>query len=293
MMADDRTSILSSNKMTESPLADRPLVLRPQSVFSRQDLADLWSYRGLLWILALRDVKVRYKQASLGVAWALIQPLSQVIIFTVLFHRLAGIHGDDSVPYPVFCMAGLTVWGLFASGLSQSSESLVNSSNLVTKVYFPRVIIPLATVVTAAVDTAIASVFLLVLMMVMHVPFHVSGLLAIPIALIAALCASSFGLWMSALNLQYRDVRHALPFVIQILVYLTPVFYPASLVPARYRGLLVFNPMVAVVDGFRAALFGAPIPFRRLGGALLISLAVGFLGFIRFRRLEQTFADRI
>jgi|HubBroStandDraft_5_1064220.scaffolds.fasta_scaffold41055_2 lipopolysaccharide transport system permease protein len=279
--------------MISAPLADRPLLLRPQTVFSRQELGDIWSYRGLLWILALRDVKVRYKQASLGIAWALIQPLSQMLIFTVLFHRLAGIRGDNSVPYPVFCMAGLAVWGLFASGLSHASESLVNSSNLVTKVYFPRVIIPLASVVTAMVDAAIAMVFLIVLMIVMRVPFHATGLLALPIALIAAICASSFGLWTAALNLQYRDVRHALPFLIQILVYLTPVFYSASLVPERYRGLLALNPMTAVVDGFRAALFGNPIPFQRLGLALLISLVVGLLGFVRFRRLEQTFADRI
>jgi lipopolysaccharide transport system permease protein len=279
--------------MTDTALTDRPLLLRPQAVFTRQDLAELWSCRELLWILAIRDVKVRYKQASLGIAWALIQPLTQTIIFTVLFHRLAGIRGDDAVPYPVFCLAGFTIWGLFANGLAQSSESLVGSANLVTKVYFPRVIIPLAAVVTAAVDTAIASIFLLILMVAMHVPLHLSGLWAIPIAMMAALCASGCGLWMSALNLQYRDVRHALPFVIQILVYVTPVFYSASLVPERYRRLLAFNPMAAIVDGFRAALFGTPIPFLRLGVSLLMSLTIGLLGFLRFRHLEQTFADRI
>jgi lipopolysaccharide transport system permease protein len=279
--------------MSITPLADRPLLLRPETALSRQDLMDVWSYRELLWILALRDVKVRYKQTSLGIAWALVQPLTQMLIFTILFHRLAGIRADGSAPYPVFCMAGLAVWGLFANGLSQASESLVSSSNLVTKVYFPRVIIPLATVITAAVDMVIASTFLLGLMLVMHVPFHLSGFLAIPIALLAALCASSVGLWMSALNLQFRDVRHALPFIIQILVYVTPVFYPASLVPARYRPLLIFNPMAAIVDGFRAALFGDAIPFRQLGAATVIILTVGLLGFIRFRRLEQSFADRI
>jgi lipopolysaccharide transport system permease protein len=279
--------------MSDIPLAESPLVLRPQAALSSQDVKDLWSYRDLLWILAVRDVKVRYKQTSLGVAWALIQPLTQMVIFTVLFNRLAGIHGDGTVPYPVFCMAGLTVWGLFASGLSHASESLVNSANLVTKVYFPRIIIPLATVVTAVVDAAIAFVFLIILMIAMHVGFHASAVFAIPIALLAAICASSLGLWTSALNLQFRDVRHALPFVIQLLVYLTPVFYSTSLVPARFRGLMLLNPMAAVVDGFRAALFGTPIPFGRLGLALLTSLVIGLLGFMRFRRLEQSFADRI
>jgi lipopolysaccharide transport system permease protein len=271
----------------------RALVLRPVAALSWQDFADAWDYRELLWILALRDVKVRYKQASLGIAWALLQPLTQMVIFTVLFNRFAGIHGDAAVPYPVFCLAGLTVWGLFANGLSLASESLVNSSNLVTKVYFPRVIVPLASIFTAAVDSTIAGALLLALMLAMHVPFHATALLALPIAGIAALCAAAFGLWTSALNLQFRDVRHALPFAIQILVYTTPVFYAASMVPEKYRPFLALNPMVAVVEGFRAALFGTEIPFAKLGTSVLVALVVGLLGFIRFRHLEQTFADRI
>jgi lipopolysaccharide transport system permease protein len=279
--------------MTSPAAQARVLVLRPARALSRQDVRDAWDYRGLLWILALRDVKVRYKQAALGIAWALLQPLTQMVIFTVLFNRFAGIRGDGGVPYPVFCMAGLTVWGLFANGLSLSSDSLINSANLVTKVYFPRVIVPLATIMTAAVDSGIAALFLLGLMVVMHVPLHASALLALPIAGIAALTAAAFGLWTSALNLQYRDVRHALPFFIQILVYATPVFYSPAMVPVRYRALLALNPMVAVVEGFRAALFGTPIPFGPLGFALGLALTVGLLGFIRFRHLEQTFADRI
>lgn len=271
----------------------RELVLRPVRALSWQDFVDAWDYRELLWILAMRDVKVRYKQASLGVAWALIQPLTQMVIFTVLFNRLAGIHGDGKVPYPVFCLAGLTVWGLFANGLSLASDSLVSSSNLVAKVYFPRVIVPLATIFTAAIDSAIAGLLLIVLMLALHVPFHATILLALPIAAIAALCAAALGLWTSALNLQFRDVRHALPFVIQILVYATPVFYSTSMVPTKYRPLLALNPMVAVVDGFRAALFGTAIPFAKLGISLLVAGIVGLAGFVRFRHLEQTFADRI
>jgi lipopolysaccharide transport system permease protein len=279
--------------MTTVDTYGRPLVIRPTTALSWQDFRDAWSYRELLWILALRDVRVRYKQASLGIAWALLQPLFQMVIFTVLFNRLAGIHSDIDVPYSVFCLAGVTVWGLFANGLSHASESLIGSANLVTKVYFPRVLIPLASILTAVVDCAIASVMLLGLMIVKHVPFHATLLLAPFIAAIGALCAAALGLWMSALNLQFRDVRHALPFFIQILVYTTPVFYPASLVPEKYRVFLALNPMAAVVDGFRAALFGAPLPFARLGIALLVAVVVGLLGFVRFRRLEQTFADQI
>jgi lipopolysaccharide transport system permease protein len=273
--------------------AGRTLVLRPTTALSWQDFIDLWSYRELLFILAIRDVKVRYKQASIGVLWAILQPLAQMAIFTVIFNRMAGLHGDGAVPYPVFCFAGLTVWGLFANGLSLSSESLLNSTNLVTKVYFPRAIMPLATIFTAAVDSMIAGVLLILLMIGMHVPLHFSMLLAPPIAAIAGLCAAALGLWTSAINLQFRDVRHALPFFIQLLVYTSPVFYSSSLVPARYRGLLVLNPMVAVLDGFRAALFHTQIPYAKLGVSLLTALVIGLLGFVRFRHLEQTFADRI
>jgi lipopolysaccharide transport system permease protein len=279
--------------MTTSAADARPLVLRARAVLSWQDIRDAWDYRELLLILALRDVRVRYKQASLGIAWALIQPLSQMVIFTVLFNRLAGIRADGGVPYSVFSFAGLTAWGLFANGLSQASESLIGSANLITKVYLPRVLIPLASILTAVVDSALAFALLLGLMFFKHVPFHATVLLAAPIAAIGALCAAALGLWTSALNLQFRDVRHALPFVIQLLVYATPVFYPASLVPEKYRVWLALNPMAAVVEGFRAALFGTPIPFARLGGAIAVALVVGVLGYVRFRRLEQTFADQI
>jgi lipopolysaccharide transport system permease protein len=279
--------------MTAVPPPTRELVLRPTAALSWQDFKGAWEYRELLWILALRDVKVRYKQAALGIVWALLQPLAQVVIFTVLFNRFAGIHGDSPVPYSVFCMAGLTVWGLFASGLSHASESLLNSTNLVTKVYFPRVIVPLATILTAVVDSLIAGALLLGLMVIKHVPLHATAILAVPIGAIGALFAAALGLWTSALNLQFRDVRHAMPFFIQILVYATPVFYPISMVPEAYRPLLALNPMAAVVTGFRAALFGTEIPFAQLGLALLIIIAVGLLGFVRFRSLERTFADRI
>jgi lipopolysaccharide transport system permease protein len=279
--------------MTSSSANGRVLVLRPRTALSRQDFRDVWDFRELLGILALRDIKVRYKQASLGVAWALIQPLTQTIIFTVLFNRFAGIHGDAAVPYSVFCMAGLAVWGLFANGLAQASESLLNSANLVSKVYFPRVVIPLAAILTAIVDSAIACGLLGALMIIKHVPFHATTVLALPIAAIAALCAAALGLWTSALNLEFRDIRYALPFFIQMMVYATPVFYPATMISGRYRALLALNPMAAVIDGFRAALFGTPIPFERLGFATLTALVVGLLGFLRFRKLEQTFADKI
>jgi len=279
--------------MAASDTSTRVLVLRPTSALSWQDIRDAWEHRELLWVLALREVRVRYKQASLGIAWALLQPLAQMVVFTVLFNRFAGIRGDGGVPYPVFAFAGLLVWGLFASGLQNASESLLRGEALVTKVYFPRVLLPLASILTAIVDAAVASILLLALMIVMGASFHLSMLLAPLVLGVSALCAAALGMWTSALNLQYRDVRHAMPLVIQLGAYATPVFYTASLVPEKYRGLLALNPMAAVVESFRAALFGSPIPFGRLLLAAGVAMVVGLLGFVRFRALEKTFADRI
>jgi lipopolysaccharide transport system permease protein len=177
--------------------------------------------------------------------------------------------------------------------LSHSSESLVNNANLITKVYFPRAIVPLASILTAVVDAAVAFCLLIGLLLVFHVPVHLSMLLCPAIAAVGGLCAAGAGLWLSALNLQFRDVRYALPFFIQMLVYVTPVFYPTSLVPDRYRFLLVLNPMAAVVDNFRQALFGQDLDLGRLGLALAISILLLVTGFIRFRQLERNFADRI
>jgi lipopolysaccharide transport system permease protein len=269
------------------------LVLRPTTALSWQDFRDVWSYRELLWILALRDVQVRYKQASLGIAWALLQPLVQMVVFTMLFNRFAGFSADADVPYSIFCLAGVTLWSLFANGLTHASDSLINSANLVTKVYFPRVIIPLASILTAVVDSSIAGVLLLGLMIVKQVPLHATALLVVPIASVAALWAAALGLWTSAFNLQYRDARYAMAFFVQVMVYLTPVFYSTSMVPEKYRALIALNPIATIIDSVRGALFGTPIPFERLGLATAAALVVGILGFHRFRHLEQTFADRI
>lgn len=269
------------------------LVIRPESAISLRDLADAWRYRELLWTLALRDVRVRYKQASLGVLWALLQPLAQMAIFTLVFNRFAGIRSQSSVSYPVFCLSGLLVWTMFASGLSGSSESLVQNSNLITKVYFPRVVIPIAAVVPPLVDFLVGFGLLLPLLPIFGVPLRWTLVFALPIASLASLCSLSLGLWMSAINIQFRDVRYALPFFIQLLIFLTPVFYPPSLVPARYQPYLACNPMAAIVESFRAVIFGEPVPVARLAIAVAAITVIGLLGFIRFRHMERTFADRI
>lgn len=272
---------------------DIELVIRPSSPWSIRELRDLWQYRELFWILALRDVAVRYKQAFLGVAWALLQPAAQMVIFTVLFNRLAGIRGEQNVPYPVFCLSGLVVWQLFSNGLNQASESLIGSSNLITKVFFPRVIIPVATILAALVDFLIGFAMLVAVMCFYGVWPHLTILWTIPLAMMAALSAISIGLWTSAINLQYRDVRYALPFFLQLLVYLTPVFYPISLIPERYRWIALVNPMSAIVEAFRAAVLGMPISFSHLAVSIATILSVGFLGYVVFRSMERTFADRV
>jgi lipopolysaccharide transport system permease protein len=270
------------------------LYIRPQTTFSLDDLRELWRYRDLLLIMSLRDVSVRYKQAALGVTWALVQPLVQMVIFTLLFHRFAGIHSDQAVPYPVFCFSGLTVWMLFSSSLNYVSDSLVRSSNLITKVYFPRLIIPLASVLTALVDFALAFALLVPLMIYFHVPIGPGLVLALPIAALGAFYAIAIGLWTAALNVQFRDVRHALPFIIQLLVYLTPVFYPSSLIgKGRMALLLRLNPMAAVIDTYRGVLFGGEVPLGRLAISTVAMVFVGVGGLLWFRRMERTFADRV
>jgi lipopolysaccharide transport system permease protein len=281
------------HEMGQSESAGYELVIRPQSAVSLRDLAELWRYRELLWTLASRDVRVRYKQAALGVLWALIQPVAQMVVFTVVFNRFAGIQSASGVSYPVFCLSGLLIWTMFASGLSSASESLINNASLITKVYFPRVIVPVSAVVPPMVDFTVGFALLLPLMPVFGIPLRPTLLLALPIAALAPLAAVAGGLWLSALNVQFRDVRYALPFFVQLLIFLTPVFYPPSQVPERYRPLLALNPMAAVVEGFRAAVFGEPLPLARLGGAALLIAVVGLAGFAWFRRMERTFADRV
>lgn len=275
------------------PHAETEVVIRPHSAVSLADLGELWRYRELLWTLAARDVSVRYKQAALGIAWALLQPLSQMVIFTVLFNRFAGIRSGSSVPYPLFCFSGLVAWAWFSSSLAQASDSLVANGNLVSKVYFPRAIMPAAVVLAAAADFAVGFGLVLVLTLWFHVSLSWTLIFAPLVAALGALIAFACGLWLAAINIQFRDVRYALPFLTQLLIYLTPVIYPAQLIPPKYQLLLWLNPMAAVVDGFRAALFGLPLPGLRLLVALAAALVVGAGGFLYFRKMEQTFADRL
>lgn len=267
------------------------LILEPSKGFFRLRLGDLWEYRELLYFLVWRDVKVRYKQTALGAAWAILQPVATMLVFSVFFGRLAKMP-SDGIPYPVFAFTALLPWQLFASALSESSNSLVSNQNLITKVYFPRLVVPIAGVLGGLVDFAIAFVILLGLMWFYGiVPTAAVALLPL-FVLLAIVTALAVGLWLSALNVKYRDVRYTIPFLTQFWLFATPVAYPSSLVPVRWRALLGLNPMAGVVEGFRWALLAkaqSPGPMLAVSAAAVVMLLVG--GLIYFRRTESTFAD--
>ncbi len=276
---------------TSSSLPEKPLVsIRAGSRWTAIDLKSLWAYRELLYFLTWRDIKVRYKQTALGVAWAIIQPLFTMIIFSIFFGKLAGMP-SDGLPYPLFAYAGLLPWTFFSNAVSNSGNSLIGSSNLITKVYFPRMIIPGAAVAAGLVDLAVAFGILIILM----VYYGVSptwNLLMLPVLiLLTTLLAAGVGMWTSALNVKYRDIRYALPFAIQLLMFATPIIYPISLVPDGYRWLLKLNPLAGIIEGYRAAFFGRPFDWRMLGIAAAITLAVLVYAAYNFRRMERTFAD--
>ncbi len=266
-------------------------ILRPSSGWIRLNLGELWDYRELLYFLVWRDIKVRYKQTALGAAWAILQPTLTMLVFSIFFGRFAKMP-SDGVPYPVFVFAALLPWQLFSFALTESSNSLVASQNLITKVYFPRLVIPIAAVLAALVDFAIAFAVLLVLM-VWYGIYPTRAIVFLPAFLLLALVtALAVGLWLSALNVKYRDVRYTIPFLAQFWMFATPVAYPSSIVPEPWRTLFGLNPMAGVVEGFRWALLG-----RSTGsGPLLIVSVLAVLvllvaGLRYFRKTEATFAD--
>jgi lipopolysaccharide transport system permease protein len=265
--------------------------LQPSTGWVSLRLDALWEYRELLLFLTWRDIKVRYKQTVMGAGWAIIQPLFTMLVFTIFFGRLAKMP-SDGVPYPVFALAGLVPWTFFANGLSQSSESLVGSSNLIKKVYFPRLAVPIATVLAGVVDFALALVLMLVFMGFYEMAPSWRMLWLPAFFLLALATALGTGLWLSALNVQFRDVRYTVPFLTQLWMYSTPIAYPSSLLSEPWRTVYGINPMVGVVEGFRWALLGTEM---NAGPMLLVSCLAALLllvsGAFYFRRMERTFAD--
>lgn len=279
-------------EQTSSNTIDPPVVwIRPSSKWAFPDLRELWRYRELLYFLVWRDVKVRYKQTVLGAAWAIIQPFATMVIFTLFFGRLANMP-SDGVPYPVFSYAALVPWTFFANGLTLSTASLVSSQNLVKKVYFPRIALPLAAVLGCLVDFALAS-GVLIGMLLYYGILPGAAVLILPFLLGLALITSvGAGLWLSAMNVRYRDVGYITPFLVQFWLFATPIVYPSSLLSESWQIVYAINPMVGVVEGFRWALLGtdtAPGPMILVSSLVAAALLVG--GMVYFRRTERTFAD--
>jgi lipopolysaccharide transport system permease protein len=275
-----------------NPVADTPVIrIRPASDRLANGLKELWQYRELLYFLIWRDVKVRYKQTAIGAAWAIIQPLLTMIIFTLVFGKFANMP-SDGLPYPIFTFAALLPWTYFSKALSQSVSSVVADANLITKVYFPRLLLPLAAVVGGLIDFAIAFVFLLGMMAWYGLAPH-SGILLLPFfVLLTMLTALSVSVWLSVINVRYRDVGQAIPFLVQIWLFASPVAYPVSVVPENWRFLYNLNPLAGIIEGFRWALLGSqnpPIVSLLSTAAFVLALLYG--GIVFFKRMEKTFAD--
>ena len=279
--------------MTEStPLP--VIMLKPPKGFSALNLRDLWIYRELVFFMIWRDIKVRYKQTLLGAAWAILQPVMTMIVFTIFFGNLAEVP-SDGVPYPIFTYTALLPWQLFSKALQDAARSLVANRHMITKVYFPRLVLPLASIMAGLVDFAIALVVLVGLMIYYQTPLRWS-MLSLPLFLLMTLItALGVGLWFAALNVLYRDIAYVMPFLAQFWMFITPIVYPASMVPERWRMLYYLNPMTGVVEGFRWAMLGTvpTLPINMILLSVGVSLVVLVSGLFYFRFMERLFADMV
>lgn len=277
--------------MDKPTSARRTTTVQPSTGWVALRPRELWDYRELFYFLTWRDIKVRYKQTAFGAAWAVLQPFLTMVVFSLFFGRLAGIPSGD-VPYPVFAFAALVPWTFFATAVALGSNSLVEQERILAKVYFPRLIVPAAAVLACLVDFAIAFAVLLVMMLVYGI-VPSAAILTLPFFVVfAALTALAVGLWLSALNVQYRDVRYVIPFLVQLWLFVSPVAYPSSLVPEPWDAVYGLNPMAGVIEGFRWALLGeAEPPGAMLAVSVMATAALLAGGLLYFRRMERSFAD--
>lgn len=274
-------------------LPERPVVVNDaresQPVFA---LRELWNYRDLLYFLTWRDIKVRYKQTAMGAAWAIVQPLFMMLIFAVFFGLFVGVP-TDGMPHMLFFYCGLMPWTFFSGAVSNSSLSLVNSSNLITKIYFPRLIVPTASVGSGIVDLLITCAILIGIALFYGTPLSLN-LLAFPLLILETLIlATALGSWLAALTVRYRDIRHALPFVLQTWMFVTPIVYPLTVVPEKWRWLMYLNPLTGVVEGIRSSVMDRPFNGTAITVSVCVTLLVVIFATSGFRRLEKTFADLI
>ena len=271
------------------------IYIKPSTGLAALNLRDLWTYRELVYFMIWRDVRVRYKQTMLGAAWAIIQPVLTMLVFTFIFGRVAKLPTDSNIPYPIFSYVALLPWGLFVTALNQASRSLTSNNNMITKIYFPRLVLPLASVLSGLVDFVIAFVILIGMMIYYGIIPSLNALWALPLfLLLAIITALGVALWLAALNVQYRDVNYALPFMTQFWLFLTPVAYSAALISEKWQLVYSLNPMAGVVNGFRWALLGTDTgPGPEMAISVAISLLILIGGLFYFRNMEKTFADTI
>lgn len=266
-------------------------IIKPKKTFSMDDLKEIWDYRELLYFFTWRDLKVRYKQTFIGVAWAIFQPFMTMVVFSLFFGKLVKVP-SDGIPYPIFVYVGLLLWQFFSSALSETSSCLISNQSIITKVYFPRLILPLSSTATKLVDFFISSIILVGMMAYYGFSPRLSGLLILPLLLVLSfMAATSVGLFLAAINTKYRDVRYALPFFIQIMMFITPVIYPPS-IAGKYSWVMAMNPMTGIIKAARAALLGnAPINWELLFYSGITCLVFSVIGLYYFKKVERYFAD--
>lgn len=270
---------------------NQEIIIKPKSPWMLVDIDEIIRYRELFYIFAWRDLKVRYKQTVLGAFWAVFQPLSQTFVFTVFFGNLAGIPSGE-LPYPIFVLTGLVFWGFFSGVTNAASGSLIENENIVKKVYFPRMILPLSKIVVGSVDFIISFVLFLIALMIFGVVPSTDSFWVIPYGfVVSSVAASGLGLLLSAVNVKYRDVRYALPFFLQLLIFVTPVIYPSNAVRPSLQLVIALNPMTGVIESIRAAVSGANIDMFTLGISTLAAIVIFIVGLIYFRSTEKFFAD--
>lgn len=270
------------------------IIIKPKKGLAVINLKELWHYRELFYFLAWRDIKLRYKQTIFGIGWAVLQPFMMMVVFSIIFGKIAQIPSDN-IPYPIFSYAGLLFWNLFSNSLTNASQSLVSSASIIQKVYLPRIILPTSSIIVTMVDFFFAFLVLTGIMFYYNFMPHLLGvILLLPLLFITFIASLGLGLFFSALNVKYRDIRYALPFFIQILIFVTPVIYPSSIISDKYRWILSFNPMTGVIEAFKASFLGsAPVNWVALAISVAASIIFLILGLWYFLKTEKNFADVI